>query len=107
MVVVCQPSARRSGALHPLNLSIQTATNLIFSLAQLLLGVLKGARGKWGDLATQRAMRTIMSARRIPASFPPMIKENEHGRQRVVVREALSESLEGVHLEVVRVGVVE
>ena len=36
-----------------------------------------------------------------------MIKENVHGRARVVVREALSESLEGVHLEVVRDGVVE
>lgn len=36
--------------------------HLVLSLAQLLLGVLEGTRGKGGDLTTQRAVEMPLSA---------------------------------------------
>ena|SRR5689334_3978700 len=48
-------SQMRSSALAPRREVAVRATNLVFSLAKLLLCVLKGARGKRRDLATQRA----------------------------------------------------
>ena len=72
-----QPSARQpSPSSHrPVGPSIPTATNLVFGLAKLLLGILERSRGHGGNLATQRAMRTNMSARGIAAWCSPMLKE--------------------------------
>lgn len=56
--------------------------HLVLSLAQLLLGVLEGARGKGGDLTTQRAVEMPLSAVGCSLFWPELeVYQNNPGRR--------------------------